>query len=88
MNIWLPEINHATPRMDIYKLQKQLYKCTEANAKVEKRKSVCISCPYYKTSDCWQRLMLDSAHALALLLAERDEGKPLIVEVDEYGEEK
>ena len=88
MNIWLPEINNATPSMDIYGLQKQLYKCTEANAHGEKKKKICMTCPYYKTTDCWHRLMLDSAHAITLLLDERDEGKPLIVEGDADGEEK
>lgn len=80
MNFWRPLINNATPSMDMYKLQRRLYKCTEANSERRISKKLCKTCPYNNTTNCWQRLMLDSAHAIKLLLDERDRGLPLIVE--------
>lgn len=82
MNFWIPERNNITPSMDMYGLQKQVVKCTEANSPKSRNLKACHTCPYYKTSDCWQRLMLDAAHAITLLLAERDKGEALIVEGD------
>lgn len=86
MTSYVP-LNDATPRMDIYKVKERLYNCSEANVSKHNR-ALCEKCPYYGTRDCWQRLMLDAAHALTLMLAERDEGKPLIVEGEDDGKEK
>ena len=79
MKYWKPEMNHTTPCMDMYALQKRLMRRTDINNANRSQTPSCKSCPYYSASDCWQRLMLDASHAIALLLAERDKGEALIV---------
>lgn len=77
---FLPIRNNATPTMDIYATQKMLYRCTETEFSTKKK---CEKCKYYKTTDCKDRLMLEAAHALTLLLDERDKGAALIIGEDE-----
>ena len=78
----MPKPNNATPRMNIYGLKRQLYKCTEANSPKSRNLKACQTCQHRNSDNCWQRLMLDAAHAITLLLDERDRGKTLIVEGD------
>lgn len=62
--------------MDLCTIKDMLYTCTEANAKNSKPilEKKCKNCPYYKTTDCRSRLMLDAAHAIYLIMKREQNG--------------
>ena len=62
--------------MDINATNKRLINCGKSNY------GHCADCKYINTRDCKSRLMLEAAHAITLLLEERELGMPLRVEED------